>query len=153
MKNISMSLCAVVLLLFTVACPSSDTAYGKANQVGLSITDVLHTGADTADRLRVAGTISKDEEKSALQYMQALNDLDTVYRNCVESMHAAAATPTGYVDCANAFMSGANDGNLLSDLKISNEESKKEFLLIGNTAVALLRVAINELTSPPPAKP
>lgn len=141
MKKLLLLMAATLLL---TACPS--TPYGKAVKTGLDITDTLHTGADTVDKLRLSGTLTVDEERSALTYMKTLNHLDTdVYGPCVQAAHLAGGTTTGFIACAQSFAASVNDPQVLNELHISNPQSQQKIQGIGQAISNLLQTLITAL--------
>lgn len=135
------TLLLVVATLLLTACPS--TPYGKAVKTGLDITDTLHTGADTVDKLRLSGSLTVDEERSALTYMNTLNYLDTdVYGPCIQAAHLAGGTSTELVACAQSFAASVSDPTVLAELHISNPQSQQKVQGIGQAVSNLLQTLI-----------
>lgn len=133
--------------LIMVACPS--TPYGKAAKLGLDVTDAIHTGADTLDKLRLNGTVTKDQEKEALQYLNALNKFDTdVYGPCVQKAHLDGGDATvALTDCARGFLNNVNDPLLLASFHITNADTLKTIQSTASAIVNLLNVGITGIQS------
>lgn len=124
MKKIAGLLLATLLL---TACPSSDTSYGKAIKVGIDVTDGAHTAADTVDKLRLNGTVTKEEEVAVLHILDSINTVDTtVYGPCVQSAHLAGDSKDGFVACANSLARSLSDPGLLNSVRISNAASQEK---------------------------
>lgn len=144
MKSIVLTLCLALVVLFETACPGN-TPFGKAANVGLKVTDILHVGADTVDRLRLNGSISVEEEKVALNEMSVINDMDTSYGKCVSEAHLAQSSAGAFVSCAETFLQEVKTGSLLTDLHIKNEKSQQTIVAIGQTVVTLLTDTVTGL--------
>ena len=125
-KHAVMLIPVLLLTLCAWQCNTPNTPYGKAVKVGLDITDALHTGADTADKLRLNGTITVDEEKTVLQYMQAANNLTVdVYGPCVQAAHLAGDHASAFLACATSLNQSVSNPSLLAQLHVSNPKSQQ----------------------------
>lgn len=137
---------ALMLPLFAFQCNTTTDSYGVALKVALDITDTAKTGADTVDALRKNGTITKDEEKEALEYLQQLNDIDVkVYVPCVQAAHAAGNAKDGFLACAHSLADSVSDPKLLAEVKITRPDSQQKVAQIGQAIVNLAQAAISAI--------
>lgn len=142
MRSKLLYLAVLPLCLILAACPN--TPYGKAVKLGLDVTDTIHTGADTVDKLRLNGTLTVAEERAALTYLNTLNDLDVnVYGDCVKAAHAASGTAQAYSACATSLANSVSDPKLLAELHITNPQSQQKVASIGQAVSNLIQTAIN----------
>ena len=136
---LSLTLC---LCLGMTACP--DTPYGKAVKLGLDVTDTINTGAKTVNQLRLNGTLTTGETKTALTYLNTLNDLDVdVYGGCVKAAHESSGNAAAYAACAQSLANSVSDPKLLAELHIVNPESQRKVTSIGQAVSNLVQTAIN----------
>jgi hypothetical protein len=146
MKKIA-TLCLVFFFtLFTTGCPANDP-YGVGAKAALDITDTIHTGATAVDQLRVDGTITKDEEKSALGYMNALNDADAAFGSCVKAAHTAGGKAAAVISCGSSFATAIQNPALLAEVHITNPKSQATVIGIGMAVQTLLTTALTQLQS------
>ena len=128
--------------LIMTACPK--TPYGRAAALGLDVTDAIHTGADAIDQLQKNGTISKDDEKVALQYLDALNSLDVdVYGPCVISAHKAGDKPAAFAGCATGMADAISDPGLEAKFRIVNPISQAKVRTIAQAVKSLIQTTIS----------
>lgn len=143
-----------VCLIATLACPSASTPYGKAGEVALTVTDVLHTGATTVDTLRVNGTITVDEEKEALHDMDALNSLDIAFGACIQAAHLNKASKASvYISCAVDFETAVKSSALLTSFHVTSRTAETTVMSIATAVVSALDDGIKVIEALPPPKP
>lgn len=144
-KSVLKRLGIVPILLLTLGawqCNPS-TPYGKAGKVGLDITDAVHTGADTADKLRLNHTITADEERAVLGYLNTVNDLDVnVYGKCITAAHLSGDTAGAYLACGNSLVGSLSDPALLAELHVSDPKSQQSVQQIGNAILNLAQTGV-----------
>lgn len=134
-----------------LGCPQQDTPYGASGKAALDITDTLHTGADTVDALRIGGTITVEEERTALNAMSALNKLDIDYGSCITKVHAAGDVTSAYMDCANTFLSTVSTSDFLAQVRVSNPKSQQSILNTLSAVQNLLKAVMTQLQNMKPA--
>lgn len=143
MKTLKLS-ALLILTLVLAACPK--TPYGKAVKAGLDVTDTIHTGADSLDKLRLNGTISVEDERAAQNYLDAINKLDVdVYGPCVQAAHLAGDKSQGFVACAQSMVKSVGDPNLLASFHVTNPQSQQTVALTGQAVVNLVQAVINAI--------
>lgn len=140
---------AVALVATTAAfqCNTS-TPYGKAVKVGLDITDTVHTGADTVDKLRLNGTLTVEEERTVLGYFATVNRLDVeVYGPCIQAAHLAGDKPQGFLGCAQSLANSLQDPSLLASVHVSNPDSQRKVQQISQAVVNLAQTGVTLFTT------
>lgn len=145
-KSVLKRLGIVPILLLTLGawqCNTSNTPYGKAVKVGLDVTDAAHTGADTVDKLRLNGTVTVEEERMVLHYLDTVNNLDiSVYGPCVQAAHLSGDTASGYLACGNSLVTSLSDPSLLAQLHVSNPKSQQAVQQIGQAITNLAQTGV-----------
>jgi hypothetical protein len=140
-KTAVLALC----LAMTMLCVGCSDPYGVGAKVALDVTDTVHTGADAVDQLRKNGTLTVAEERATLGYFAAINDADTVFGACVKAAHLAGGKATSVIACTNTFSSAATDPALLTSLHITNSQSQKTVIAIGQAVQLLINTALTSL--------
>lgn len=136
----------ILLLALGAWTCSTNTPYGKAVKVGLDITDSLHTGADTVDKLRLNGTLTVDEERTFLNWDNAANDFVTgPYAQCVQQAHLAGDQTQGFVACAQTLGTTLSNTTALSTLHITNPTSQQKVSEITQAVVNLAQTAVTAI--------
>lgn len=145
-KQVVMLVPILLLTLCAWQCNTPNTPYGKAIKVGLDITDNLHTGADTVDKLRLNGTLTVDEERTYLTWSNTANDFVTgPYAQCVQSAHLAGDQTQAFVSCAQTLGSTLSNSSTLAAIHITNQASQQKVSQITQAVVNLAQTAVTAI--------
>lgn len=131
----------VIPLLLLIAC---NDPYGVAAKLAQDVAVSVNQADTTIDALRVQGTVSADEERNILGYLNTLNTLDGQYIACVQVAHGQS-TAGGFTRCAQTLATGIGDPNTLAALHVSNASSQEKVRAVAQGIATLVTVTITAL--------
>ena len=133
---------ALLLVPFTTACTDP---YGIAAKLAQDVAVSVNQADVTVDSLRVQGTLTADEERSILGYLNSLNTLDGQYIGCVQAAHANTGTVGGFTACAQTLSTGIGNPTTLAALHVSNATSQAKVTAVAQAIVTLVTATITAL--------
>ena len=108
-----------ILALAFVAAGCKD-AYGACEKAAADIGTGIAAGMKTVDSLRVAGTISTQEETNVLGYLKFANDANGAFGACAQAAHNAGSKAGSFTACAQIFSLTLNSPQELALIHVSN---------------------------------
>lgn len=152
MKQIVLLGLLAFALALTTACPASNDAYGTAAKTELTITDVIHTAADSMHELQVNGTITVEDAREGLTALQSLNSLDLDASVCTSKVHTAGGdNASAYAACADTFLTRIQDPAFIGSLHIKNQTVIDTIRSTASSIATLLKTTMQSLSAMKPA--
>ena len=133
---------ALVLSGLMLAC---NDPYGVAAKLAQDVAVSVNQADVTVDQLRVAGTISADEERSILGYLSSINTLDGQYIGCVQQAHANTGTIGGFTACAQSLATGLGNPATLTAIHVTHQASQAKVTAIVQAVVTLVTATVTAL--------
>jgi hypothetical protein len=133
-----------VLLLGLLLFGCSDP-YGACEKAALDIANGIAAGMKAVDQLRVAGTISVQEETNILGYLEFANKGNGAFGACAQAAHTAGSKAGSYTACATDFQKALADPAQLALIHVSNPTAQQNVQIIVagvNTGVSAILAAL-----------
>lgn len=124
-----------ILALAFVAAGCKDP-YGACEKAAADIGTGIATGMKTVDSLRVAGTISTQEETNVLGYLKFANDANGAFGACAQAAHNAGSKAGSFTACAQVFSQTLNNPAELALIHVSNSQAEATITPIANGVTA-----------------
>jgi len=134
-----------ILVLAVLPMMGCNDAYGTAAKLAQDVAVAVNQGSTVVDQLRVAGSISDQEERSIIGYLTSLNTLDGVYIGCVQAAHANTGTVGGFTACAQTLATAMGNPSTLAALHVSNAASQAKVTGVAQGIIALVQATITAL--------
>ena len=127
--------------LFVLALPlifllSGCNPYGTAAKLAQDIAVSDGQAVATVDQLRAGGSITVQEERGIIGWLDSVNTLNGTYLSCVVAAHNQS-TAGGFTACAQTLVAALGQPGTLQALRISNQAKQAEITAIGDGLVAL----------------
>ena len=134
-----------ITLALSMAGYACNDPYGVAAKLAQDVAVSVNQADVTVDQLRVQGTITADEERSILGYLNSINTLDGVYIGCVQQAHANTGTVGGFTACAQSLASGVGNPATLTAIHVSNPASQQKVTAIVQAVITLVTATVTAL--------
>jgi hypothetical protein len=119
--------------------------YGIAAKLAQDVAVSVNQADVTVDTLRVQGTISANEEREILGYLNSINTLDGQYIGCVQAAHANTGTVGGFTACAQTLAKGLGNPATLAAIHVTNPASQQKITAIVQAVVTLVTATVTAL--------
>ena len=125
LKTRGLLVSVIITLCLSLSLYGCTDPYGVAAKLAQDVAVSVNQADSTIDSFRTQGSISADEERNILGYLNSLNTIDAQYIACVQVAHGQSFAG-GFTKCAQTLASAMGDPTTLAALHISNSAKQTE---------------------------